>query len=86
MITKLDISLEHLEALTEFKISGIKIDFHPFQPKLGVACWAEGTTKKVQLKCLVLNLRNMDLEYVQPSFHEQIPLIRKSKNNQVPIT
>ena len=77
-ITKLDIPIEHLEIFPESKITKIIPDFHPSQPKLGVAYWVLGAPDEQYIKFLVLNLQSMKCEHVQPSLHEQVPLVGRS--------
>ena len=67
-ISRLDVSLRKLEILTGIEIAKMKIDFHPHQPKLGVLYWAK-VAEMLEIRCLVLDLRTMGLEYVQ-SPHE----------------
>lgn len=82
-IHKLDISLMRLEILTGTKIAGIRIDFHPDQPKLGVAYWA-ANVEDVQIRCLILDLPSMGLEHLQAPIHKAMPLICKSKTKRHP--
>ena len=77
-IAKLDISIGQLETFTASKITQIRIDFHPFQPKLGVAYWVETATDELHIKFLMLNLQSMDVEHVEPSLHEHIALVCRS--------
>ena len=77
-IANLDISIGHLEILIGSKIARIKLDFHPSQPKLGVACWVEAVTHEWHIQFLILDLQSMDLEHIQPSLHEKIPLVGRS--------
>lgn len=77
-IAELDISVGYLETLTGFKIVGIRLDVHPSQLKLGVACRVEVAAHEYHIKFLMLNLRSLDLELVQPSSHERIPLVGRS--------
>ena len=77
-IAKLDLSVAHLETLTRLKIDRMRIDFHPSQTKLGVAYWVKGAANQLYLKFLMLDLRSLDLEHVQPSFDERIPLVGRS--------
>jgi hypothetical protein len=76
-IYQLDISLGRLEMFTGIKIAGIRIDFHPDQPKLAVVYWAK-VDVRFQIRCLALDLQTMSLDHVQPSSNEEI---RKSKNS-----
>lgn len=70
-ISKLDVSLEQLKIFAGVEIAGIKIDFHPDQPKLGVVYWME-PDESFQIRCLVLDLRTMSLKHLQPSLREEI--------------
>lgn len=92
-ITEVDISLRRLEQFTGVKLAGIKINFHPTEPKLGIAYWSntvggiyhEETNKPLLLiKCLVLDLRSLILENILPSSPEEIPLMSKSPNGRTP--
>lgn len=89
-ISKVNISLGQLEIFTGIKIAGININFHPDKPKLGVVYWpvtlGEPNPSRLPVQCLVLDLRSMGLERVQPSSPEEIPLVRKSQNERTPRT
>lgn len=80
-ITGLNISLEYLELLAGFNVAGFALDFHPVEPRLGVACWANGETSEIQSKFVVLDLPSMRWKSLQLDPHKEIPWMSESIDN-----